>query len=207
MRVIVVDDDQLVEMSLTTILQSDEEIEVVAVGHDGKDAIKLYEEYQPDVVLMDIQMKEVSGIDAAREIIGKDKEAKILLLTTFSDEEYIVNALSIGVKGYILKQDFESIIPSLKAVFKGQSVFGGEVVSKLPSMSKSSAFDYSNYDISDKEVEVICLVAKGKSNKEIADEMFLSEGTVRNYISSILDKLSLRDRTQLAVFHLNGGKF
>lgn len=135
MRVIVVDDDQLVEMSLTTILGSDEEIEVVGSGHDGSEAVALYQKEKPDVVLMDIQMQEMSGLAAAEEILTMDKAAKILLLTTFSDEEYIVKALGLGVKGYILKQDFEAIIPALKAVYGGQSVFGGEVVSKIPALT------------------------------------------------------------------------
>lgn len=135
MRVIVVDDDQLVEMSLTTILGSDEEIEVVGSGHDGSEAVTLYQKEKPDVVLMDIQMQEMSGLAAAEEILTMDKAAKILLLTTFSDEEYIVKALGLGVKGYILKQDFEAIIPALKAVYGGQSVFGGEVVSKIPALT------------------------------------------------------------------------
>ncbi len=202
MKVIVIDDDKLVEMSLTTILQTDDEIEVVASGHDGAEAISLYDTHHPDVVLMDIQMKEVSGLIAAREILAKDKMAKILLLTTFSDEEYIVKALELGVKGYILKQDFEAIIPSLKAVYGGQSVFGGEIVSKIPVLSRpKSDFSYADYDINEKEQEVILQVAMGKSNREIAEALFLSEGTVRNYISTILEKLSLRDRTQLAVFY------
>ena len=206
MRVIVVDDDQLVEMSLTTILQSDPEIEVVGQGHDGTEAVELYKEKSPDIVLMDIQMKEMSGLEASEKILSINKEAKILLLTTFSDEEYIVKALEIGVKGYILKQDFEAIIPALKSVYGGQSVFGGEVVSKIPVLTApKSTFSYEEYDISEKEQEVIEQVAMGKSNREIAHSLFLSEGTVRNYISSILEKLSLRDRTQLAVFYLVGG--
>ena len=174
MRIVVVDDDQIVAISLKTILEADEEIDVVACGNDGEDAITLYEKEKPDILLMDIQMKNVSGLSAAEEIMKKDSDAKILLLTTFSDDEYIVKALDIGVKGYILKQDFDGIVPAVKAVFRGQ-----------------------------KEQEVMAQVALGKSNREIAETLFLSEGTVRNYISSVLEKLSLRDRTQLAVFYLN----
>ena len=202
MRVIVVDDDQLVEMSLTTILGSDEEIEVVGSGHDGSEAVALYQKEKPDVVLMDIQMQEMSGLAAAEEILTMDKAAKILLLTTFSDEEYIVKALGLGVKGYILKQDFEAIIPALKAVYGGQSVFGGEVVSKIPALTAAKHdFSYADYDIGEKEQEIIEQAAMGKPNREIAQSLFLSEGTVRNYISAILEKLSLRDRTQLVVFY------
>ena len=204
MRLVVVDDDQIVAISLKTILEADEEIDVVACGNDGEDAIMLYEREKPDILLMDIQMKNVSGLSAAEEIIKKDSDAKILLLTTFSDDEYIVKALDIGVKGYILKQDFDGIVPAVKAVFRGQSVFGGEIVSKIPVLSSTkSEFDFAAYDIGQKEQEVMAQVALGKSNREIAETLFLSEGTVRNYISSVLEKLSLRDRTQLAVFYLN----
>ena len=204
MRIVVVDDDQIVAISLKTILEADEEIDVVACGNGGEDAIMLYEREKPDILLMDIQMKNVSGLSAAEEIMKKDSDAKILLLTTFSDDQYIVKALDIGVKGYILKQDFDGIVPAVKAVFRGQSVFGGEIVSKIPVLSSTkSEFDFAAYDIGQKEQEVMAQVALGKSNREIAETLFLSEGTVRNYISSVLEKLSLRDRTQLAVFYLN----
>lgn len=202
MRVVIVDDDQLVALSLKTILEANEEISVVGTGNDGTEAVVLYEKERPDILLMDIQMKPMSGL-AAEQILKTDRDAKILFLTTFSDDEYIVKALDLGTKGYILKQDFEGILPALQAVQRGQSVFGGEIVSRIPVLMQSkSEFDYAFYDIGEKEREIIALVGKGKSNREIADELFLSEGTVRNYISTILEKLSLRDRTQLAVFYL-----
>lgn len=202
MRVVIVDDDQLVALSLKTILEANEEISVVGTGNDGTEAVVLYEKERPDILLMDIQMKPMSGL-AAEQILKTDRDAKILFLTTFSDDEYIVKALDLGAKGYILKQDFEGILPALQAVQRGQSVFGGEIVSRIPVLMQSkSEFDYAFYDIGEKEREIIALVGKGKSNREIADELFLSEGTVRNYISTILEKLSLRDRTQLAVFYL-----
>lgn len=203
MKVVVVDDDQLVAISLKTILESNPQVTVAATGNDGKDAVALYESEHPDVLLLDIQMKEMSGLEAAEQILETDPAAKILFLTTFSDDEYIIKALNLGAKGYILKQDFEGLLPALLAVEQGQSVFGGEVVNKLPVlMQTKNSFDYSGYDIGEKEQEIIARVGAGKSNREIAEELFLSEGTVRNYISQILEKLSLRDRTQLAVFYL-----
>lgn len=202
MKIVIVDDDQLVAISLKTILEADPDIEVAATGQDGGEAILFYEEKKPDVLLMDIRMKEMSGLEAAERILARDQEAKILFLTTFSDDEYIVKALNVGAKGYILKQDFEGIVPAIHAVMGGQSVFGGEIVNKLPVlMQTKETFDYSRYDINEKEQEIIAQVAMGRSNKEIAEELYLSEGTVRNYISLVLDKLSLRDRTQLAVFY------
>ena len=202
MRTVIVDDDNLVAISLKTILEADKDIEVVATGNDGKEAVELYSRYQPEVLLMDIQMKGMSGLEAAEQILQNHPQAKILFLTTISDDEYIVKALNIGAKGYILKQDFEGIVPAIRAVEQGQSVFGGEIVNKIPVLMQSKeSFDYAKYEISEKEQEIIEQVALGKSNKEIAKTLFLSEGTVRNYISSVLDKLSLRDRTQLAVFY------
>ncbi|MBR3645278.1 MAG: response regulator transcription factor [Lachnospiraceae bacterium] len=205
MRIIVVDDDTLVSISLKTILEAKGDIEVVGIANDGSEAVKLYDELKPDIVLMDIQMKEMDGLTAADIIIQKDKDAKILLLTTFSDDEYVVKSLSVGAKGYILKQDFEGIVPAINAVMNGQSVFCGEIVNKIPKlMTQEHKKDMSQYGITDKEIEIIELVSKGMSNKEIASELYLSEGTVRNYLSIILEKLNLRDRTQLVVFYLSG---
>lgn len=202
MNIIIVDDDNLVSLSLKTILESSGEIRVAEIGKNGKEAIDLYHKYRPEVLLMDIRMDTMTGLEAAQQILQKDADAKILFLTTFSDDEYIVKALHMGAKGYILKQDFESLLPALKAVANGQSVFGSEIVSKLPGfLSKNEGFDYRSKDITDKEFEIIELVADGFSNREIAKRLYLSEGTVRNYLSAVLDKLALRDRTQLAVFY------
>lgn len=202
MKVLVVDDDKLVAMSLKTILEAGGKITVPQMGHDGSEAVSLYESVCPDVLLMDIRMQGMSGLAAAEQILNRHADAKILLLTTFSDDEYIVKALELGVKGYILKQDFEGIAPAIEAVYGGQSVFGGEIIGKIPVlMQAKEEFDYGKYDITEKEQDIIGLVAEGLSNREIAEKLFLSEGTVRNYISVILEKLGLRDRTQLAVFY------
>lgn len=208
MKVVIIDDDTLVSMAIKTILQAAGNIEVCGVGTDGSQALSLFEENKPDVLLMDIRMQHKTGLDAAQEVINKYPDAKILFLTTFSDDEYIVKALSIGVKGYILKQDFEGLASSLEAVMSGQTVFGGKIVDKLPELIKEGEqFDYKSHDITQREYDIIQLVAQGLSNKEISEKTFLSEGTVRNYLSNILEKLDLRDRTQLAVFYYkNGGR-
>ncbi len=205
MKVVIIDDDKLVAASLKTIVESDPGIEVLATGSSGQEAIELYEEFKPDVLLTDIRMEGMSGLEAGETILEKHKDAKLLYLTTFNDDEYIVKALSIGAKGYIIKQDFDSIIPSLKAVNSGQSVFGNEITEKLPNILTNSipneTFKYASFDLTDQEAEIVKCVAEGLSNKEIADKLFLSEGTVRNYISNILSKLELRDRTNLAIFY------
>lgn len=205
MNIIIVDDDQFVSLSLKTILEASGEINVLEIGNNGKEAVALYETYRPEVLLMDIRMDEMTGLEAAELILKQHSDAKILFLTTFLDDEYIVKSLMLGAKGYILKQDFESLLPSLKAVAKGQNVFGNEIITRLPDFlapANRSQYDYSARGITDKELEIIELVAGGLSNREIAGQLYLSEGTVRNYLSAILDKLELRDRTQLAVFYL-----
>lgn len=202
MNIIIIDDDKLVSSSLKTILETSPGITVKALGSDGNEAISLYDTHCPDVLLMDIRMNGMTGIEAAREIRRKHPDAKILFLTTFSDDEYIIDALNIGAKGYILKQDFESILPALHAVENGQNVFGNEIISKIPDLIASrQQFSYSDYGINEKELRLIEYIAKGMSNKEISECLYLSEGTIRNYLSVILDKLELRDRTQLAIFY------
>ncbi len=202
MNIIIVDDDCLVAGALKTILEVNEDVKVLDTGSDGKQACQLYEKYKPDVLLMDIRMKEMDGLEASERILKMDSKANILLLTTFSDDEYIVKALRLGAKGYLLKQDYGSILPALRAVYSGQTVFGTEIVSKIPDLLQGEKrFDYSSYDINEREFEIIELISNGYSNKEIAAELFLSEGTVRNYLSTILEKLQLRDRTQVAVFY------
>lgn len=202
MRVVLVDDDQLVCLSLKIILEANETIEVAAIGNDGSEALSLYRQYTPDILLMDIRMQGMNGTEALENLLKEFPEAKVLFLTTFVDDEYIVKALELGAKGYIIKQNFEHIVPALEAVYSGQNVYGDEIISKIPDLMKSSeAFDYTAYDISEKEYEIITLIADGLSNKEIASNLCLSEGTIRNYLSTILEKLNLRDRTQLAIFY------
>ena len=170
MKLVIIDDDCLVSGALKTILEASGEVTIAATGTDGTDAVRLYREHLPDILLMAIR--------------------------------FIVKALRSGARGYLLKQDYTNLLPALKAVASGQTVFGCEVVSKLPGLfRKTEAFDYAAAQISDRELEIITLIADGRSNKEIAAELFLSESTVRNYLSDILDKLNLRDRTQLAVFY------
>jgi DNA-binding NarL/FixJ family response regulator len=201
-NVLIVDDDRLVSSSLKTILEADPMIEVTGIGHCGAEAVELFCKLHPDILLIDIRMDGMTGIDAAKVLLEKYAGAKILFLTTFSDDDYIIEALRIGAKGYILKQNFESIVPALKAVFSGQRVFGDAIISKIPSLMKQKEQpNFNKFDLSEREIAIIEHVANGRSNREIAQQLILSEGTVRNYISAILEKLELRDRTQLAIFY------
>ncbi len=208
MKIIIIDDDPFVCMSLQTILSVQDDIEVLATGASGEDAIRLYRDCAPDILLMDIQMQPVSGLAAGEQILREDPSARVLFLTTFSDSEYIAQSLKIGARGYLIKQDIEGIAPALRAVMSGQTVFGGEVISKIQSLTpKEPALSPEALGLSERELQVMQLVADGRSNREIAQSLYLSEGTVRNYISTLLDKLQLRDRTQLAVYYYkNGGR-
>ena len=196
MNIIIVDDDYLVVNSLKTIVESSG-ITVLGLGYSGSEAIDLFVKYKPDIVLMDIRMKDMTGIEATKEIVKEDPLAKILLITTFQDDDYIREALSLGCKGYILKQNIDSIIPSINAVYSGNMVFDSKIVSSIKRYREKDI----EGELSDREMDILKLVANGRNNKEIASILYLSEGTIRNYISTMLDKLSLRDRTQLAIYY------
>lgn len=202
MRIAIVDDDRLVALSLKTIIEAEKGMEAAGMGYNGKDAVALYDSIVPDVLLMDIRMDTMTGLEAGENILLNHRDAKILFLTTFADDEYIIKALKMGAKGYILKQNFESIVPSIKAVYAGQSVFGEDIVARIPGLiSGGRRSGFQDYGITEKESEIIVLVAEGLSNREIAAKLYLSEGTIRNSLSAILEKLGLRSRTQLAVFY------
>ena len=201
-RVMIVDDDPLVSESLKIILDSEDDIEVVAALSSGAQAVDLALSSKPDVTVMDIRMDGMNGLEAAEKIIAADRGSKIIFLTTFLDDEYINRALKLGARGYIIKQDAAALATGVRAVYNGQSVFGGKIVDRLPDLlNRKEKFNYEEFGITEKEQTLIELVADGMSNKEIADKMFLSEGTVRNLMSSVLAKLDLRDRTQLACFY------
>lgn len=214
MRIAIVDDDPIVCQSLETILTATGTVEVLWTANDGDTAVRRYFETpasRPDVLLIDIQMPGTSGLDAAREILATDPAARILFLTTFSDQSYIAQAMGLGAKGYLIKQDVAAVGPALQAVMAGQVVLGAEVLGKLTERTPDPADSDDSGDTADsiegllgeREREITALVAEGLDNRDIAARLFLSEGTVRNRISAILDKLGLTNRTQLAILWLN----
>ncbi len=214
MKLLIIDDDKLVCESLRTIVEigsrknHQEAVEVVGIGHDGYAAMALYEELRPDILLMDIRMDRMDGITAGKNILAKYPDARILYLTTFLDDEYILEALRIGAKGYLMKSSYDAVLPSLYAVQNGQRVFGDEIIEQIPRIiggdsgsQVAGATDRLSAVLTPQEIVLVEQVAEGKNNKEIAETLHFSEGTVRNYISTILEKLELRDRTQLAVYY------
>ena len=212
MRVIIVDDDPIVAKSLSLILSVEADIEPIATGTRGDDAITLFEECLPDVLLMDIQMPGCDGLSAAEEILSRHPGARIVFLTTFSDDEYIVRALRLGTRGYLIKQDISTIAPALRSVMAGQVVLEGEVLERATTLGarhksaggtpqpETLSVEGALAPLTEREREVVRAVADGLDNREIADALCLSAGTVRNHISSILAKLGLKNRTQIAVF-------
>lgn len=208
MRIAIVDDDPIVCQSLETILTATGTAEVLWMANDGDAAVRRYFETpasRPDVLLIDIQMPGTSGLDAAREILATDPAARILFLTTFADQSYIAQAMGLGAKGYLIKQDVAAVGPALQAVMAGQVVLGAEVLGKLTERTPDPADSDDSIEglLGEREREITALVAEGLDNRDIAARLFLSEGTVRNRISAILDKLGLTNRTQLAILWLN----
>lgn len=199
MRVIVVDDDKIVVNSLETILTA-MDFEVVGHAYDGKEALDLFNRVHPDVVLMDIRMEDYDGIWATENILKSDKNAKVLLLTTFSEETYIKEGVKKGAKGYILKDNFDELKSAIETVYSGNMVFDPDVYKIAIDIKKGDAPE----GLTKREIEILDLIADGKNNKEIGEELFLSEGTVRNHVSNILLKTDSRDRTELAVKYLKG---
>ncbi|WP_317415577.1 response regulator transcription factor [Thermophilibacter provencensis] len=211
MRVVIADDDAVVVESLRIVLDAQLDIEVAGCGTDGADAVRLAAEAAPDVVLLDIQMPGVDGLAAAEQILAASQPPRVVFLTTFSDDEYIVRALSLGAAGYLIKQDVAGVAPALRAVMAGRSVLEGEVLERAVALGAGGAAGASGAtaekpdlatvfpQLTDREREVVALIAEGLDNREVAAAAYMGEGTVRNHISSILAKLHLRNRTQIAV--------
>ena len=204
LRVLIVDDDALIRDSLQLLLDLEDDFQVVATAANGQEAFSKFQEHQPDLVLMDVRMPVMDGVLGTKLIREHSRNVKIVILTTFKDDEYIKAALKNGASGYILKsQPAESIMETLRMVAKGNIVLEQNVATSLAGMigdlPKNSREDLQ---LSARELEILELVSEGLSNREIAKKIYLSEGTVRNYITALLEKLSLRDRTQLAIFYL-----
>lgn len=215
-KVLIVDDQDMIRESLQIVLAANEDINVVNTASDVPAAIKCIQEELPDVVLMDIRMPGTDGVEGTRIIKQDYPTVKVIVLTTFDDDEYVFGALKYGASGYLLKgSSVSELAEAIRVVHSGGAMINPDIASKLitqfSAMASGAKQNYvkvnesSLEDFSESEVNVIKLVGRGLSNKEIAGELFLSEGTVRNYISNILLKSELRDRTQLAIWAVQEG--
>ena len=199
-NVILADDVQILRAGLKAVLSSDSDIKVVGEASDGKEAYEMSVRLKPDVVLMDMRMPDYDGGYGTRKIKDTLPDVKVLVLTTFDDKETVDKAIASGADGYILKEmDNDKIINSIKAVAGGINVFCNNIFRSIKKDVMVQQ-DAKNFDLTEREIDFLRLICDGYDNKEIASKLFLAEGTVRNGISRLLEKLGLKDRTQLAVF-------
>lgn len=203
-RIVLADDDGIVREGLKMIMETQTDFEVAGCGENGQQAVELCREWKPQVALLDIRMPVVDGLEAA-QIILKEQLAAPLLLTTFDERDLIVKALKTGVSGYILKNSpAQRILAAVRAVAAGGTVFQRDIIDYISSQVKAVPGETIFGLLTEREREVTALVAQGKSNKEIGEALFISDGTVRNHISAILDKTGLEHRTQIAIAYLAG---
>lgn len=212
-RVLLVDDEQLVRAGFRLILESEPEFEIAGEAENGADAVELTTTLDPDVVLMDIQMPEMNGLEATRHIaaLGRSDTSRVLILTTFEMDEYVYDALRAGASGFLLKRTpAAELIAGIRVVAKGEALLAPSVTRRLidhfAQHQETAAVATHTLDlVTEREREVLVLIARGLSNAEIAEQLVLSEGTVKTHVKHIFAKLDLRDRTQAVIFAYDTG--
>ncbi len=201
-NIIIADDNALIRESLKIIFEMDERFNVAWVAKDGQEAYDICRRKEIDVALLDVRMPFLSGVEATAKIVS-ETQTKVLILTTFDEDDYIKNAFLNGASGYLLKNNPpEQIKNAVISVHGGNAVVQDVVMEKIKNPGSKSNKDAKLKDLTLREKEVVQLIAKGLTNKEIADNLFISEGTVKNTVSHILSKLSLKHRTQIAIYYL-----
>ncbi|EOC99557.1 response regulator transcription factor [Caldisalinibacter kiritimatiensis] len=212
-KVLIVDDQDILKEGLKMILSSEGDIEICGLASNGEDAYNICKWNLPDVVLMDIKMPKVNGVEATKRIKKDFPKIKIIVLTTFNDDEYIYDALKYGASGYLLKDATpERIAEAIREVYNGGALIQPNVAAKvvdrfyeMANNNNGKSIDKRVDKLTKREKDICRFLGEGKNNKEIAKELFLSEGTIKNHITNILNKLELRDRTQLAIFSVKNG--
>ena len=206
-RILLAEDQEMVRQGLKMMIETDKEIQVAAEAVNGKEAVELCESHTFDLVIMDIRMPVMDGLEATRIILSRRPEMKVLILTTFNDDEYALEALKSGSRGYLLKDaDTSELIRSIRSCLEGGLVLEDQVAANiLPKLMNHTASEKVDESLTPRELDIICRIGEGRSNREISEELALSVGTVKNHISIILDKLELRDRTQIAIYAIRHG--
>ena len=209
MRVLICDDQDIVRDGLELLLKLESDIEVVGIATDGSEAVEMVEKEKPDLVLMDLKMPVMNGVDATREIKAKWPNIKVLVLTTYGTDEWVFDAIRAGASGYLLKDaSREGVLSAIRGTMEGKTYVDPSIAGKLlneVSGSKKKPATLITGKLTEREVEVLTLLARGLSNEDIAKQLFLSEGTVRNHISSVVSKFGVSDRTQAALIAVQHG--
>ncbi|MFG6119710.1 response regulator [Thalassobacillus sp. B23F22_16] len=200
-KVLFADDHEMVRIGVSAYLSAQADIDVVAEADDGGEAVELALRLKPDVILMDLVMKEMDGIEATREIIAGWPEAKIIIVTSFIDDEKVYPALEAGATSYLLKTSkAEEIASAIRATYEGQSILEPEVTGKIMSRMRNRVEDSPHEQLTGREMEILLKIAEGKTNQEIADELYIALKTVKVHVSNILGKLEVHDRTQAVIY-------
>ncbi len=206
-KILIADDNSFIREGMKIILSTYEEFEVLETVNDGQEALAYCKKHEVDIALLDVRMPNMNGVEATK-LICEQTKTKPLILTTFDDDEYILDAVKNGAKGYLLKNnDPERIRDAIKSVHHGNTVMQDVVLDKIKSNLQGNKEEGSKIDKSlftERELSIIALIAKGFSNKEISKQLFISEGTIANYITSVLNKTGLEHRTQIAIYYLTG---
>ena len=207
--ILLVDDHEVVRLGLKSLLEHNDQFQVVAEAGTAKEAIEMVEKYHPDVVLMDIRLPGASGIDACKEITERWPDVRVIMLTSYADDEMLFSAIRVGASGYVLKQiGADGLIAAIEAACRGDSILDPAVTQRVfqevrRAVKEEEAAAFANLSLQEKHV--LLLVSEGKTNREIAEALFLGEGTVRNYVSSILAKLGVSNRAEAAAYAVTHG--
>ncbi|MBU9711003.1 response regulator [Evansella tamaricis] len=207
-KVLFADDHEMVRIGVSSYLTLQKDIEVVAEADDGGEAVELALQLKPDIILMDLVMKKMDGIEATRRIIEQWPEAKIIIVTSFVDDEKVYPALEAGAVSYMLKTSkAKDIADAIRSTYEGQSILEPEVTGKIMSRMRQKPEKHLYEALTERETEVLKLMAEGKSNQEIADELFIALKTVKVHVSNVLGKLEVQDRTQAVIYAFNHNLF
>lgn len=204
LKILLVDDHEVVRLGIKALLSNYPEYEVIAEASNADEAISTSAEYNPDVIIMDIRLPGKSGIDATKEIMEAQPDTKVIMLTSYAEDDLLFDAINAGAYGYILKQiGSDDLINALDAIGRGEALLDPALTQKVFKRVREAsrkATDEAFASLSDQELRILALISEGKTNKEIAADIFLSEKTVRNYVSSILSKLNLKTRSEAAAY-------